>query len=157
MYQSQWQGDWKVEQDMTNVATVLLEALEASRGKVRAIPTIPFVRKSVQIFTVDLSRQKHARRPTVFIGHSMGGLVIAKAITIADSRRRDYPVLFEAITTTIFFGTPFRGAAPASVASMFAYFASKTGKAIHSELLEFSRSSPTPKPSLHASQGVRAA
>lgn len=75
----------------------------------------------------------------MFIGHSMGGLVIAKAVTMADSYRKKFPILFEAIAAAIFFGTPFRGAAAASAASMYASAAEKLSQATSSELLDFSK------------------
>ncbi|CAM1503339.1 Fc.00g081150.m01.CDS01 [Cosmosporella sp. VM-42] len=76
-------------------------------------------------------------RPIVFIGHSMGGLVIAKAVTYADSRRDLFPVMFEAISATIFFGTPFNGAKEAAWAAMYARIAERFGQAFNSKLLEF--------------------
>lgn len=66
----------------------------------------------------------------------MGGLVIAKAVTIADSRRDKFPIMFEAIAAAIFFGTPFNGAEAASVAAMYAKFAEKAGAAVSSKLLD---------------------
>ncbi|KAK8002173.1 hypothetical protein PG991_014395 [Apiospora marii] len=113
MYESVWQGALQVEQFMDNIAMGLLVGVAASREK------------------------KHERRPIVFIGHSMGGLVIAKAVTMADSYRKKFPILFEAIAATIFFGTPFRGAAAASAASMYASAAEKLSQATSSELLDF--------------------
>lgn len=66
----------------------------------------------------------------------MGGLVVAKAITIADSRRDRFPVMFEAIAAAIFFGTPFNGAPVASAACMYAFLAEKVGMATSSKLLD---------------------
>ncbi|OTA01082.1 hypothetical-protein [Trichoderma parareesei] len=66
----------------------------------------------------------------------MGGLVVAKAITLADSRRDLFPIMFEATTACIFFGTPFGGAPVASVAAMYAHFAEKVDVAFSSKLLE---------------------
>lgn len=67
----------------------------------------------------------------------MGGLVIAKAIALADRHRGEYPFMFEAITTTIFFGTPFKGADIASAAVMFSRLAENSGfGAVASKLLE---------------------
>lgn len=79
--------------------------------------------------------QKYPRRPIVFIGHSMGGLVIAKAIQLSDTRKDKYPKIFEAITGCIFFGTPFGGTAVAQAAAMYAYLAEKAGAASASKLL----------------------
>ncbi|KAK7955272.1 hypothetical protein PG988_015966 [Apiospora saccharicola] len=125
MYESVWQGALQVEQFMDNIAMGLLVGVAASREKLG------------QGLTIYHANQKHARRPIVFIGHSMGGLVIAKAVTIADSYRKKFPIMFEAIAATIFFGTPFKGAAAAEAASMFASAAEKLSQATSSELLEF--------------------
>ncbi|KAI1414542.1 hypothetical protein F5Y13DRAFT_197539 [Hypoxylon sp. FL1857] len=115
MYESAWTGSLKVKQFMSNIAMTLLNGLRSKReGRVQ-------------------------RRPIVFIGHSMGGLVIAKAITLADSRRDKFPVMFEAIAAAIFFGTPFGGAPVASAAAMYAYCAEKIGAAYSSKLLDLMR------------------
>ncbi|KAI1335246.1 hypothetical protein F5Y15DRAFT_398616 [Xylariaceae sp. FL0016] len=111
MYESAWTGSLKVKQFMSNIAMSLLTSLKSKREGCQ-------------------------RRPIVFIGHSMGGLVIAKAITIADSRRDKFPIMFEAIAASIFFGTPFNGAAVASVAAMYAHLAEKVGQATASKLLD---------------------
>ncbi|KAK0757534.1 hypothetical protein N5P37_010261 [Trichoderma harzianum] len=111
MYDSAWTGQLKVKQFMGNIAMGLLVGLRSKREKCQ-------------------------RRPIVFIGHSMGGLVVAKAITIADSRRDLFPIMFEAITACIFFGTPFSGAPVAAVAAMYAHFAEKVDVAFSSKLLE---------------------
>ncbi|KAK6502735.1 hypothetical protein TWF506_003310 [Arthrobotrys conoides] len=95
MYQSAWTGPLKVRQFMTNLSLTLLYGLKEKRKDV-------------------------PRRPIVFIGHSMGGIVIAKAISIAESRRDHFGKMFEAVTGCIFFGTPFQGASLAAAASMFA-------------------------------------
>ncbi|KAI1266477.1 hypothetical protein F5Y18DRAFT_359147 [Xylariaceae sp. FL1019] len=111
-YQSAWTGSLQVQQFMENIANGLLTSLQS-------------VRKTCK------------RRPIVMIGHSMGGLVVAKAITIADKRRRDkFPIMFEAIAAAIFFGTPFNGAPVASVAAMYAYAAQQMGTATSSKLLD---------------------
>ncbi|KAI0120115.1 ankyrin repeat-containing domain protein [Nemania sp. FL0031] len=110
-YQSAWTGALKVRQFMANIAMALLISLQSEREKCQ-------------------------RRPIVFIGHSMGGLVIAKAITIADQRRDKFPIMFEAIAAAAFFGTPFGGAPVASVAAMYAYAAEKIGLATSSKLLD---------------------
>lgn len=66
----------------------------------------------------------------------MGGLVIAKAITLTDSRRDLFPIMFEAITACVFFGAPFGGAPVAAVAAMYAHFAEKIDAATSSKLLD---------------------
>ncbi|KAI1125379.1 hypothetical protein F5Y10DRAFT_247292 [Nemania abortiva] len=110
-YQSAWTGALKVKQFMPSIAMALLIGLQSEREKCQ-------------------------RRPIVFIGHSMGGLVIAKAITIADQRRDKFPIMFEAIAAAAFFGTPFAGAPVASVAAMYAWAAEKIGLATSSKLLD---------------------
>ncbi|KPM35737.1 hypothetical protein AK830_g10834 [Neonectria ditissima] len=115
MYESQWIGHLKVRQQvMSNIAMSLLVCLKSKREDCKT-------------------------RPIVFIGHSMGGLVVAKAVTYADSRRSLFPVMFEAISATIFFGTPFGGAREAAWATMYASIAEKFGKACNSKLLDFMR------------------
>ncbi|KAF3922304.1 Ankyrin-1 [Dactylellina cionopaga] len=95
MYQSAWSGPLKVRQFMSSLATTLLYALNEKR-------------------------KDNPRRPIVFLGHSMGGLIIAKAVAIAESRREHFGKMFEAITGCVFFGTPFDGTHAAAAASMFA-------------------------------------
>ncbi|KAK6835123.1 hypothetical protein PG987_009817 [Apiospora arundinis] len=112
MYESVWQGALMVEQFMDNLALGLLTGLAAFRDK------------------------KCERRPIVFIGHSMGGLVVAKAVTLADSHRNRYSTMFEAIAAAIFFGTPFKGADSALLASTYASLSGRVGLAVPSELLD---------------------
>jgi hypothetical protein len=109
-YESIWQGPLKVNQFLDNIARFLLAAL---RG-----------------------RREDKKRPIVFIGHSMGGLVIAKAITILNAQQEHYPLMFEATSAAIFFGTPFEGAPIAACAAMYANCAAMVHKATASKLLE---------------------
>lgn len=110
-YESAWKGTLKIKQNMHNLGTTLLHGLKSKR-------------------------EKYPQRPIVFIGHSMGGLVIAKAVTISDSRQDLFPAMFESIAGCIFFGTPFGGALAAAVASFFALIGEKLDKAISSKLLD---------------------
>lgn len=80
--------------------------------------------------------QDQFNRPLVFIGHSMGGLVIAKAVTMMDAQRDSFRKMFEATAGCIFFGSPFNGAQAASVAAMFSYVGEKFNQAMTSKLLE---------------------
>lgn len=68
----------------------------------------------------------------------MGGLVVAKAVTLADSHRNRYSTMFEAIAAAIFFGTPFKGADSALLASTYASLSGRVGLAVPSELLDLS-------------------
>lgn len=109
--ESAWIGALKVKQYIHNLSTTLLHGLRSVRDK-------------------------YSRRPIVFIGHSMGGLVIAKAVVIADSRRDLFPSMFEAVTGCIFFGTPFDGAPSAALASLWAVVGEKIDQTIPSKLLD---------------------
>jgi hypothetical protein len=110
-YESAWTGPLKVKQYLGNLALTLLHGLR-------------------------INREKYPRRPIVFVGHSMGGLVIAKAITLADAHRDQFPVMFETIAGCIFFGTPFGGASAAAAASSFALIGEKFDMTISSKLVE---------------------
>ncbi|KAM3070075.1 hypothetical protein ACMFMG_003893 [Clarireedia jacksonii] len=110
-YESAWQGPLKVSQFLDNLSRVLLVALRSKREDCK-------------------------KRPMVPIGHSMGGLIIAKAITILNAQQELCPVMLEAISAAIFFGTPFAGAEVAACAAMYAYFAEKLHKADRSKLLD---------------------
>ncbi|KAM6510260.1 hypothetical protein FALCPG4_017884 [Fusarium falciforme] len=115
MYESAWMGGFKVKQFLGNLASTLLDGLDGIRN------------------------DSKKSNPIVFIGHSMGGLVIAKAICIAESRKNVYPHLFEDITGCAVFGTPFKGAQAASMAVMLSYIGEKMDKAEPSKLLELMR------------------
>ncbi|GKT50954.1 ankyrin-1 [Colletotrichum spaethianum] len=111
-YESAWIGDLKVKTFMKDIAKTMLEGLQANREKIRD-------------------------RPIVFIGHSMGGLVIAKAITLAADTYRDiFPRVFECIAGCAFFGTPFGGAHVAAVASMLGDIGEKLGYTKSSALVK---------------------
>ncbi|KAM0425795.1 hypothetical protein ACHAPT_009046 [Fusarium lateritium] len=112
MYESAWMGRLKVKQFLGNLASTLLDGLDGTR------------------------KASNSSNPIVFIGHSMGGLVIAKAICIAGSRKDQYPHMFEDIAGCAVFGTPFHGADAASMAAMYSYIGQKLDKAVPSKLLE---------------------
>ncbi|PHH65731.1 hypothetical protein CDD81_1458 [Ophiocordyceps australis] len=113
MYESAWIGQRKVNQSIVNAAKSLLHGLDhfsPLKGK--------------------------TRRPVVFIGHSMGGLVIAKAVTLMKKNSERWPNMLEAVAGAAFFGTPFRGADSASWAGIFAKFSnSEFGTDLKSQLL----------------------
>ncbi|KAJ4328989.1 hypothetical protein N0V84_000561 [Fusarium piperis] len=115
MYESAWMGGLKVKQFLGNLASTLLDGLDGIR------------------------KDSNTSNPIVFIGHSMGGLVIAKAICIVESRKNVYPHLFEDIAGCAVFGTPFKGAEAASMAAMLSYIGEKMDKAEPSKLLELMR------------------
>ncbi|EGO53506.1 hypothetical protein NEUTE1DRAFT_150792 [Neurospora tetrasperma FGSC 2508] len=113
MHESVWFGDYKVKQSMNNVTHTILTCLKAKRMTCR-------------------------NRPIVLTAHSLGGLIIAKAVAYADTGRELYPVMFEAISAVIFFGTPLKDATIASTAVMFSPLAEKyqTFGAVASKSLE---------------------
>ncbi|KAF9882373.1 hypothetical protein CkaCkLH20_00409 [Colletotrichum karsti] len=111
-YESAWIGDLKVKSFMRDIAKSMLEGLQANREGIRD-------------------------RPIVFIGHSMGGLVIAKAITlVADTYRDVFPRMFECIAGCAFFGTPFGGTEIAATASMLGDFGEQLGYTKSSALVK---------------------
>ncbi|PVH92061.1 ankyrin [Periconia macrospinosa] len=85
-YSSAWCGTYRVQTRFDDIASGLLNRVKDERAS-----TSP-------------------NRPIVFIGHSMGGVVIAKAICLAHDSPADYPNFVPSVTGCIFFGTPFRGA-----------------------------------------------
>ncbi|KAF4463661.1 Ankyrin repeat domain-containing 17 [Fusarium albosuccineum] len=112
-YQSAWMGDLKVKQYIGDLAWNLLWGLHARR------------------------EESGSTRPILFVGHSMGGLVIAKAICLADSRQSDVPGIFENIAGFAAFGTPFHGAEAASVAGILGQIGEMFDVAAASSLLDF--------------------
>ncbi|KAM0798676.1 hypothetical protein BDR22DRAFT_891074 [Usnea florida] len=67
----------------------------------------------------DRSRMKASRRPIVFIGHSMGGLVVKQALVLA-SNRSDCEDIRSSTTGAVFLGTPHEGTTIAQWASFLA-------------------------------------
>ncbi|KAI1061024.1 hypothetical protein LB507_010091 [Fusarium sp. FIESC RH6] len=110
--ESSWTGALKVKQFLHNLAHTLLEGLKAKREDA--------------VFP----------RPITFIGHSMGGLVIAKAVHTAATRPELFPGMYEDIAGCAFFGTPFKGAEAASLACMLSHLGEVVGVSTASKLLE---------------------
>jgi hypothetical protein len=113
-HQSAFHGAYKIENYLDNLATTLLNSLKSKRAPDSTNP-----------------------HPLVFIGHSMGGLIIAKAIALMESRRDLYKKMLESTAGCIFFGTPFLGAEVAATAQMFASQGEMLGMAVNSSLLDF--------------------
>ncbi|KAK3689030.1 Alpha/Beta hydrolase protein, partial [Podospora appendiculata] len=64
--------------------------------------------------------RSHSRGSIVFVGHSLGGIVIKQALRIANNESSSFADIAENITGLVFFGTPHRGADAATWASLVA-------------------------------------
>ncbi|KAH7324347.1 ankyrin repeat-containing domain protein [Stachybotrys elegans] len=109
-YGSAYRGAFKMKQYMSNLAEELLSLLQ-------------------------LNREQSPRRALVLLGHSMGGILIAKALCIADESRQRYPDMYESFAGCLFFGTPFNGTPVAEIAVEWSKIHEESGKAIQSTLL----------------------
>ncbi len=74
----------------------------------------------------------------MFLAHSMGGLVVAKALVLAAAQpeKIEYMRIFECFAGGIFFGTPFRGSSAQARAVLLATFLEKVGKAIPTQMMQ---------------------
>ncbi|KAK3317309.1 Alpha/Beta hydrolase protein [Cercophora scortea] len=61
-----------------------------------------------------------SRGSIVFVGHSLGGIVIKQALRIANNESGSFSDIAESTTGIVFFGTPHRGADAATWASLVA-------------------------------------
>lgn len=115
-YESRWLGASAKQQTMYNVASLMLDSLVEQRKGTNEVT-----------------------RPLVFLAHSMGGLVVAKALTLAASHpeKIEYMRIFECFAGGIFFGTPFKGSSAEAKAYLLATLLEKFNKAIPSQLLQF--------------------
>jgi len=82
---------------------------------------------------------EEAARPVVFLAHSMGGLVVAKALVLAAQQRDrvEYMRVIECFAGCIFFGTPFGGSSAQAKAYLLATFLEKFGRAVPNQLMQF--------------------
>jgi pimeloyl-ACP methyl ester carboxylesterase len=110
-YDSRWKGKDAIKQTLYNAAENFLGAF-------------------VQL------RKEHDQRPFIVLGHSLGGLVFAKALVLAASKPEDLDRMriVECFAGAIFFGTPFRGSAEAwkgfMLAKCFEIFDQKATKSL---------------------------
>ncbi|KAF2963469.1 hypothetical protein GQX73_g10106 [Xylaria multiplex] len=112
-YDSRWLGGQAIRQTLYNAANWLLDALvEHRRG--------------------------HESRPLVFLAHSMGGLVVAKALTLAAAKPEEIEKIriYECFAGAIFFGTPFRGSSSAYKGVLLASILEKIDRAKSNQMLE---------------------
>ncbi|TLD32706.1 hypothetical protein PspLS_01007 [Pyricularia sp. CBS 133598] len=86
-YASAWRGQFKIKKDFdASIVNGLCFGLKAEREKLHS-----------------------GGRPVIFIGHSMGGLVVAQALNELDRRRDLYGDILPCVTGCLFFGVPFNG------------------------------------------------
>ncbi|KAF2148555.1 hypothetical protein K461DRAFT_232934, partial [Myriangium duriaei CBS 260.36] len=94
-FASAWHGSKRVRATLKSICTVLLDnLLEVRKGGTQM------------------------NRPLIFIGHSMGGLIIAKTICIAKASK-EYEPLAICTVGCGFFGTPFHGTAMAKLGLLY--------------------------------------
>ncbi|KFA71332.1 hypothetical protein S40288_09108 [Stachybotrys chartarum IBT 40288] len=116
-YDSRWLGSDAKQQTLYNVASLLLASLAEHRKN------------------EDLNEPT---RPIVFLAHSMGGLVVAKALTLAAAKPEEvaYTRILDCFAGGIFFGTPFKGSTETARALLLASFLQQVnGGAIPSQML----------------------
>ncbi|RFU82165.1 multiple ankyrin repeats single kh domain-containing [Trichoderma arundinaceum] len=111
-YESAYLGGFKVKQFIGNLSHALLAGLKSKRESCKT-------------------------RPIVFIAHSMGGLVVAKSIVLAEAGNSPFIEIFNTVTGCVFFGTPFKGASVFLLLGAYARMAEKeSDAAVHSTLLD---------------------
>lgn len=112
-YDSRWLGGQAIRQTLYNAAVWLLDALVEHR-------------------------KGNESRPLVFLAHSMGGLVVAKALTLAVAKPEliDRMRIYECFAGAIFFGTPFRGSSATHKATLLASVLEKINQAKSSQMLQ---------------------
>ena len=136
--QFNWLTDGKGLRDKFPTARVLLYKAE-SRWIKEAAVNQSIKNLASNLLTAILSKREgiHSDRPIIFVGHSMGGLIVAKAITLAAFRSEDYPNVLPCITGCLFFGTPFQGSAATGKAIMLARLLKSVNQAAVSRVLNF--------------------
>lgn len=83
-------------------------------------------------------REKCQRRPIVFVGHCLGGLIATKAYTLARAfdSERDYPHIYNSSTGFVTLGTPFEGFSVEKGLSSIYEDIAKTGLRSETNLVE---------------------
>ncbi|KAH7324188.1 ankyrin repeat-containing domain protein [Stachybotrys elegans] len=117
-YDSRWLGSEAKQQTLYNVASLLLTSLAENR-------------KNEEL--------DEPRRPLVFLAHSMGGLVVAKALTLAAAKPEEvaYTRILDCFAGGIFFGTPFKGSSATARALLLASLLEQVnGGAIPNQMLQ---------------------
>jgi tetratricopeptide (TPR) repeat protein len=82
-------------------------------------------------------RSEHSRaKPLVFVAHSFGGIVLAKALTSKTMSTKKYAYILQVTIGAVFLGTPFRGSAAVNHALFIANAAKALGYNSCKTLLE---------------------
>ncbi|KAG9235915.1 hypothetical protein BJ875DRAFT_398164, partial [Amylocarpus encephaloides] len=110
-YRSQWFGPDAVQTTIRAIATDLLHHIQLDRDG------------------------KNSKRPIIFVGHSLGGLIIAKAIAEANARKDEYSEIIKCVTSCVFLGTPFRGSEAQSYAKIISIAGDAIGMARYTDIL----------------------
>ncbi|KAH8727742.1 ankyrin repeat-containing domain protein [Phaeosphaeriaceae sp. PMI808] len=84
-YTKQWLGKGSVDQRLDNIASRLVQGLDHIR------------------------RNSKTKTPIIFVCHSLGGIILAKALLMAQSNQDEYPYVYPWVAGSIFLGTPFHG------------------------------------------------
>ncbi|KAL4883893.1 ankyrin repeat-containing domain protein [Aspergillus karnatakaensis] len=116
-YRSQWYGPDAVDIRLPVIGHDLLEAIK-----------------------VDRRECKNKKRPIIFVGHSLGGLVVSKAVSIAKRESERYKGLIDCITACVFLGTPFHGSAAQSWGKLIGTVGSVLGQANYTSLIKTMKS-----------------
>ncbi|KAL8945007.1 MAG: hypothetical protein Q9211_000397 [Gyalolechia sp. 1 TL-2023] len=111
-YDSKWYGKGAINQSLALLGEQLIRDLDRKRS------------------------QRGPKPPIVFVGHSLGGLVVAQALVWAKLRQSTYPDVYASVVGCIFLGVPFRGTKAQSKASAFASTIQAFGLAQNSDLLK---------------------
>ncbi|KAL4942952.1 hypothetical protein BDV06DRAFT_154049 [Aspergillus oleicola] len=119
-YRSQWFGPDAVDIRLSTIGRDLLGAIK-----------------------VDRQDAKNKKRPIIFIGHSLGGLVVSKAVTVAKRESEKFKGVIDCITACVFLGTPFRGSEAQPWAKLIGLAGSVLGQAKYSSLLGTMKSGST--------------
>ncbi|KAN0070951.1 Alpha/Beta hydrolase fold [Elaphomyces granulatus] len=82
-------------------------------------------------------------RPIIFIGHSLGGIVIKNALVLAQARQSLYGDIYESAKSITFFGTPHQGANVAEWAGYLEKISKIVGVSRSNVLKELETWSPT--------------
>lgn len=115
-YDSRWFGAHALKQTLVNAAEMLLVELVAARR----------------------SGGQNSDKPIIFVAHSLGGLVVAKALTMAKFHPEvlDRMRIYECFAGGIFFGTPFGGTSQAAKGVMLGSILESIKNGVNSQMVQ---------------------